>query len=393
MERARQVALTVASALLLQGCTLGRALVHNFPGLDDQDVFASRTIERAPQASRLRALSRTPGFLTALRVPDGSGGDARLDDFLDDTRTVAFVVLHEDRIVYERYAEGHTAASLLNSFSIAKAIVGTLAGIALAEGRIASLDDPVARYRPEFAGTPYGSVTLRQLLTMTSGVLESPGLLPGNARYYYGDDLHALAAREAVRATSAQRWRYSNADVQVLGFVIEAAVGQPLSRYLAERLWAPLGMESPALWSLDREGGTEKAFCCVRARARDFARFGALYLNEGRWRGHVVVPAAWAARQVLAGEATATDDVHRHLWWTPPGGVGDFYAYGHDGQYVYVHPAARTVIVRFSTGSRRDPVPAFRAIARELQSPRRLAEIERLAAEPLALGPAVHGHR
>lgn len=394
MERTRQVAfIATAAALCLQGCTLGRALVHNLPGLDDHGVFASRTIERGEHASRLRTLSRTPAFLADLRVPDGAGGSARLDAFLEDTRTAAFLVLHEDRVVYERYAPDHDATSMLNSFSIAKAIVGTLAGIALAEGRIASLDDPVTRYRPEFSGTPYGAVTLRQLLTMTSGVVEASGLLPGNARFYYGDDLHALAAREVARAPSAQRWHYSNADVQMLGFVIESATGLPLSRYLAEKLWKPLGMESPALWSLDREGGAEKAFCCVRARARDFARFGLLYLNGGRWQGRDVVQAAWAARKVLAGESTATGDVHRHLWWTPPGGDGDFYAYGHNGQYLYVNPAARTVVVKFSQGSRVDPVPAFRAIARELRSPLRVAEIERLSAEPLALGPAVRGHR
>lgn len=383
MERAKQVALAAAAALCLQSCTLGRALVHNFPALDDHSVFASRAIARPDTSSPLRMLARVPGFLSELQVP-GAGGTARLDQYLEDTRTVAFVVLHEHRLVLERYAKGRDARSLVNSFSIAKAVVGSLAGIALAEGRIASLEDRVERYRPELAGTPYGAATLRELLTMTSGVADGPALLPERARYYYGEDLLALAESAVARDAARGHWRYSDADVQVLGFVLERAAGMPLSEYLAARLWKPLGMESDALWSLDREGGTEKAFCCLRARARDFARFGLLYLQRGLWQGVQLVPASWAARAVLPGAVTPAGDVHRHLWWSPGDDEGDFYAYGHNGQYLYVHPRSRTVIVKFSETARQDPIPAFRAIARALESPENVAELDRLDARGTA---------
>jgi CubicO group peptidase (beta-lactamase class C family) len=373
------------AVLALEGCTLIKTIVHNFPDLDDHGVFASRTVDQPKSISPLRTLIRVPRFMTDLRVPRRNGGDSSIDEYLTRTRTVAFVVMHGDRIVFERYARGHDQRSLLNSFSIAKSVVGTLIGIAQAEGRIASLEDTVARYRPEFAGTAYGAVTLRSLLGMTSGMVDDPALLPSRASYYYGEDLHALTARAVTGAPIQGRWRYSDADVQMLGFVLEGATGMSVSAYLAGKLWGPLGMESHALWSLDREGGVEKAFCCLRASARDFARFGRLHLQQGRWNGAQIVPAAWVARAALQGMATGDGSFHQQLWWLPPDRAGDFYAYGHNGQYLYVNPQARTVIVKFSETRHQDPVPLFRAIAGALNKPENIAELDGLGAHRVAL--------
>jgi CubicO group peptidase (beta-lactamase class C family) len=372
---------TLAAAACLSGCTLARTVVHNFADLDDHAIFANRTVVTARAASPLPALRATPRFMTAVRVPDGTGASHGLDAYLAETRTAAFIVMHDGRIIHERYDRGFDDRSLLNSFSIAKSIVATLVGIAIDEGCIGSLDDTVARYRPELAAHPYGAVTLRSLVAMTSGMEDRPSLLPGRAQYYYGDDLHAVI--EGARA-GEPAWRYSEADAQVLGFVLEAAVGESVSEYLAKKLWQPLGMESAALWAVDREGGTEKAFCCISARARDFARFGQLFLDGGRVNGVQVVPADWAALRVGGGVRTPDGYTHRQLWWFPEGSEGDYYAYGHNGQYVYVNPGSRTVIVKFSETTHQDPVPMFRAIAASLRSPANLAEIERLSAPALA---------
>jgi len=143
-------------------------------------------------------------------------------------------------------------------------------------------------------------------------------------------------------------------------------------------------MESDALWALDREGGMEKAFCCVSARARDFARFGKLFLDAGVVDGVRIVPREWADPATFPGWRTADGYTHRHLWWFPEGSEGDYYAYGHNGQFVYVNPASRVVIVKFSETNHQDPVPMFRAIAASLRSATNLAEIERLAEPRLA---------
>lgn len=383
---------TAIGALLsgLQACTLTNTIVHNFADLDDHRIFANREVAGPAGPSPLRGLPQEPWFLSDLEVPDETGTAFKLDAYLARTRTAAFVVLHEDRVVMERYRRGFDRQSLLNSFSIAKAVMSTLVGIALTEGRIASLDTTVASICPEFKGKPYGAATVRQLLTMTTGIADAPSLLPGRAELYYGDDLRGQAMNAQAPAHNGHAWRYSETDVQVLGFVLERAVGMPVSAYLAARLWQPLGMESKALWALDREGGSEKAFCCLSARARDFARFGQLMRDGGRWHGRQLVPAAWAARSVLPAVEALDRHTHQHLWWVPhadaglPGSRGDFYAYGHNGQYLYVNPAARLVIVKFSETNRQDPVPMFRAIADAVMAPYNLAEMDRLDTPSLA---------
>ena len=383
MKLAKHIA-AIAVVGCIQGCTGLKTAVHNFADLDDNVIFANRPVESAPLANPLRTLARVPRFMSDLQVPDEDGVQRPLDDYLERTSTAAFVVLRDDRIVYERYARGYDERSLLNSFSIAKSIVATLVGMAVAEGRISSLEATVGDYRPDFAQTAYGHITLRHLLAMTSGVGDAPSMLPGRAQYYYGDDLADAVSRGVREAAPGERWRYSEADVQMLGFVLEAAVGKSLSAYLAEKLWKPLGMEAPALWALDREGGSEKAFCCVSARARDFARFGRLFLDRGHANGAQLIPASWANPAAFPGVQTLDHYMHRHLWWFPEGTEGDYYAYGHNGQYVYVNPTARTVIVKFSESNRQDPVGMFRAVSAALKPASRVAELDRLAAPYVA---------
>ena len=187
------VAWTLLASMLASctGCTAVRTAVHNFADLDDHLIFANRTIEAAPRASVLRALPRAPRFMSEMQVPDETGARRPLEQYLGDTQTAALVVMHEDRIVYERYGRGFDETSLLNSFSIAKSIMATLVGIAVSEGRL-DVEATVADYRPDFAATAYGAVKIRQLVTMTSGLGDRPSMLPGRAQFYYGDDLHAV---------------------------------------------------------------------------------------------------------------------------------------------------------------------------------------------------------
>ncbi len=368
----------------IQGCTAVKTAVHNFADLDDHRIFANRPVETGPRLSSLRTLAHVPAFVARIEVADEDGRRQRLEDYLDATRTAAFVVLRDDRIVYERYGRGYGESSLFNSFSIAKAIMATLVGIAVDEGHIGSLDATVAEHRADLAATAYGPVALKHLLAMTSGVGDAPSMLPGRAQYYYGDNLLALVKEGKAEAKPGDRWRYSEADIQVLGFVLEAAVGTTLSAYIAEKLWKPLGMESDALWALDREGGAEKAFCCLSARARDFARFGRVLLDGGRLGSEQVVPVTSADPSAFPGTRMPDGYTQRRLWWFPEGAGGDYYAYGHNGQYLYVNPSARTVIVKLSENDRSDPLGAFRAIADTLRPEARVAELDRLAASALA---------
>ena len=243
-----RLAATLAAFAMLQGCTLARTIVHNGADLDDHRIFANRTIPATSSPSPLRQLSRVPEFMARLRVPDEHGTEHDLERYLEDTRTAAFVVMRDDRVVYERYSRGFDGESLLNSFSIAKSIVATLVGIAVSEGRL-DLDRTVASYRPDFADTPYGAVTLRRLLAMTSGLANAPSYLPGAGavllRRRPARGGRALGSRAARRQRLAlQRGRRADARLRARGGHRDARL---------RNTWRK-GSGSPSAWNRPRCG-------------------------------------------------------------------------------------------------------------------------------------------
>lgn len=306
----------------------------------DQHRFPARQIP-AGDASRLPA-GREAELLAPALDADGRAMD--LDHLLRETDTQAFVVAHEDRLVYERYFGGADRGTLETSFSVAKSFVSTLVGIAIEEGRIDDLDDPVTDYLPELAARDprFERIALRDLLTMSSGVGYSESELPwpwGDDTYtYYGVDLREVALeRSEVERPPGQDWHYNNYNPLLLGLVLERATGMSVSSYMATRLWQPLGAGSDATWNLDSEGsGFEKLESGLNATAVDYARFGLLFLHGGTWKGERVIPAEWARDATAAQTATDYDNSYGYFWWVDAQRPGNFYAFGNYGQYIYV---------------------------------------------------------
>lgn len=351
----------------LCGCTPLRILWHNYEDIDDYRIFDNRVVAASTAPSPVVRAPLPGDVLDAIPVARDDGRTVAAADYLAETKTVALLVQHDDRLVIERYYRGHDESSLVNGFSIAKGILSALTGIAIGEEHIRSINQTVAEFLPEFADNPYGKVTIDQLLNMTSGMSFD---LTFRAYLYYSDDLRAtLSQRARPHASPGAHWQYKDSDAQVLGLVLARATGRPLTDYLREKLWQPLGMEFAALWSLDRaEHGVEKAFCCVHARARDFARLGALYLNEGRAGGRQIVPAAWVAASTdqRAGHPGHGHFRHLNMWRIPDPPADDFYLKGSRGQFIYVNRRARVVIVKLSDQWQDDPIDFFRAVAQRL---------------------------
>jgi CubicO group peptidase (beta-lactamase class C family) len=328
--------------------TIARALVWRESDVGDQHRFPTRRIPAAARASPLRA-----GFEADL-VVSGEGKD--IDEFLRDTDTLAFLVVHEDRLVHERYLEGATRESLQTSFSAAKSFVSTLVGIAIDEGLIESIEDPVTDYLPELAARDRGfrQIKLRHLLTMSSGIRYREGGFPslGDDTYtYYGVDLRDVALnRVRIDGPPGVAWQYNNFHPLLLGLVLERVTGTSVSDYMAKRLWQPLGAEADATWNLDSErSGFEKMESGLNARPVDYARFGLLFLHNGRWNGRQIVSADWVTAATSADTTPDSAYYHgyRYFWWMDVERPGRFYALGKYGQYVYVAPDADTVVVRF----------------------------------------------
>jgi CubicO group peptidase (beta-lactamase class C family) len=327
--------------------TFARALVWRESDVGDQDRFPARRIPTGDRASRLRA------GVEADLVLDGNETD--LDDFLRDTDTLAFVVVHRDRLVAERYFDDATRESLETSFSAAKSFVSTLVGIAIDEGLIGSVDDPVTKYLPELAARDprFRQITLRHLLTMSSGIRYEEGGFPslGDDTYtYYGTDLRDLALeRTEIEQPPGLAWQYNNYHPLLLGLVLERTTETSVSDFMARKLWQPLGAEADATWNLDsKSSGLEKLESGLNATAADYARFGLLFLHRGEWNGRRIVSEDWvrAATRADTTAGPASYFGYGYFWWLDAERPGRFYAMGKYGQYVYVAPDADAVVVR-----------------------------------------------
>jgi CubicO group peptidase (beta-lactamase class C family) len=328
--------------------TFARAVIWRESDVGDQHRFPARQIPAGARTSPLRA-----GVEADLVV---SGEGKGLDEFLRGTDTLAFLVVHDDRLVYERYFDGATRESLQTSFSAAKSFVSTLVGIALDEGLIESIEDPVTDYVPELAARDPGfrQITLRHLLTMSSGIRYREGGFPslGDDTYtYYGVDLRDLALnRTQIDGTPGVAWQYNNYHPLLLGLVLERVTGTSVSAFMAKTLWQPLGAEADATWNLDSESsGFEKLESGLNARPVDYARFGQLFLHNGRWNGRRIVSEDWV--RAATGAEPTTDSAYyhgyRYFWWIDVNRPGSYYALGKYGQYIYVAPDADAVVVRF----------------------------------------------
>ena len=354
--------------------TIARALIWREADIGDRQRFASRPIPAGGQASALPA-----GPQVDLRVParDGDTATARLDDVLHGTHTRAFVVIHRGRVVYERYDDDSGPRTLETSFSVAKSFVSTLVGIAIDEGRIGSVDDPVTRYVPELAARDprFAKITLRDLLTMSSGLRYEESSFPSprgdDTDTYYGTDLRKMALeRTEIEQAPGRKWHYNNYNPLLLGLVLERATGMSVSDYMASRLWQPLGASSDASWSLDsKRSGFEKMESGLNATALDHARFGLLLLHGGEWNGRRIVSREWVRDATRTHAKTDFPNPYGYFWWIDGKRPDRVFALGNYGQYIYIDPHADAVVVRLGSDwgfGNQAWLATFRAIADQL---------------------------
>jgi len=295
--------------------TVARVLAWRESDIGDQYRFPARTIAASASASPLPT-----GSAIDLRAYGFAGQrDEPLVDALRETDTRSFVVVHDDHIVYERYFGGSGPRATETSFSVAKSFVSTLVGIAIEQGHIRSVDDEVTDYVPELAKRDprFSRVTLRDLLTMTSGLAYHESGFPwpfGDDTWtYLGTDLRRVALdRSRVEEPPGEQWLYNNYNPLLLGMVLEYTTGTSVSDYMSSVLWQPLGAARDATWNLDSAAsGFEKMESGLNATTRDYARFGLLFLHHGRWNGHQIVPPTWAH--------AATDARVQTPWGNPYG--------------------------------------------------------------------------
>jgi CubicO group peptidase (beta-lactamase class C family) len=313
------------------------------PEIDDRDFFALGTIPAdAPQPW---AKGERYGKLAL---------SAEQEATLTKNHTVGFILIQNDSLIHEQYWNGWRADSVSNSFSVAKSYVSVLTGIAMKEGKIKSVFQPVGDFLPEFdTDSCHRKIQLYHLLTMSTGLdWGESGADPfsDNAKGYYGTNVRELSLNQPCRDTPGKEFDYISGSTQIMAEVLEKAYGQDLDGLMREKLWKPLGCEHPAFWGKDTEKGDFKAFCCLYATARDFGRIGQLYLDSGRWQGREIVPLDyWKASITPAPllDKGKPNKRYGYYWWLmEQDGKPVYYCRGFHGEYVVVIPSERLVMVR-----------------------------------------------
>ena len=272
-----------------------------------------------------------------------------LDKANKDWGTIAYVIIKNDSIWFENYYDGYNKDSKSNSFSMAKSYVSGLMGKAIMEGYIKSLDQPVCDFLPAFCDGDAAKMTVGDLSSMSSGTnwdeaYYSP--LSITTRAYFDDDLAKVMNGLKVVDQPGQAFKYASGDTQMLAMVIEKATGKKMYDYLTESFWKPLGSENETLWQVDSEThDLVKAYCCIASNAKDFARFGKLYKDHGKWNGKQVLDSAFVAKSLKPRFAASPE--YGYGWWLKTQIGKDFFMMrGHLGQYVIVQPDDNVIIVR-----------------------------------------------
>ena len=307
---------------------------HTSAYIDDYTEFPNREIEGAiePQPWPLHQ-----DYNTAIATEG-------LNRMNEELGTVAFLIIKNDSIWYENYAENYGPESKTNSFSMAKSIVAAMLGKAILEGKIEGLDQPVADFFPQFDK----SLTVGDLASMSSGLNWDENYynpFSMTARAYFGDDIREQILDLEVVEAPGQKFEYLSGNTELLAMVIQKATGQPVSEYLSDSFWKPLGMQEDALWQIDEEGGMEKAYCCIASNARDFAKFGKLYKDFGEWNGQQLLDSAFVAKSIQP-RFEDSPQYGYGLWLEDYKGKETFYLRGILGQYIIVIPEDDLIIVR-----------------------------------------------
>lgn len=320
---------------LLKGVKATYLQGHVTAHIDDYPAFENRTIV-ASEKTQPWPFHKDYNEVTATQ---------KLIDLNQKYETVAFLVIRNDSLWYENYAEAYGTTSYTNSFSMAKTIVTTMLGKAITDGHVESLEQPVADFFPEFDQR----LKVGDLASMASGLnwdesYYSPFSM--TAKAYFGNNIREQILDLEVVEEPGQEFEYLSGNTQLLGMLIEKATGTTLSAYLSDHFWKPMGMKTDGLWQLDSEqSGMEKAFCCIASNARDFARFGKLYKNAGVWNGDQLLDPSFVARSIQP-RFEEDPEYGYGLWLTNLGGKEIFYLRGILGQYVAVIPEDDLIVVR-----------------------------------------------
>ena len=277
--------------------------------------------------------------------------DLDIDGYMARQRNAGLLIIEDGKVRFEHYALGYGPEGRWTSFSVAKSFTSTMVGAAVKDGYIKSLDDKVTQYIPTLRGSVYDDVTVRQLLTMTSGVKWNEDYADPKSDVAQfalqepvpGEDITVSYMKKLTReAPAGTKWVYKTGETNLIGVLVSSATGKKLGEYLSEKIWKPYGMEADAFWILG-DTGHEISGCCLSARLRDYARFGQFVMDGGMAAGTRVVPDGWFAQATTKqADIAQAGRGYGYQWWTNDD--GSYAAQGIFGQGIFIDPKRKLVI-------------------------------------------------
>lgn len=313
-----------------------------------EDTYATTTAKRGP---KVRELPSSPQPLAPRVTWRGKNYADDLATFMVDARMTGVLAVQRGEIVLERYALGRTKDDRWTSFSVGKSITSLLLGAALQDGSIGSLADPVTKYIPQLAGSGYDGVTVRQLITMTSGVkwnedyadpnsdVAASSFWPGEPGF---NPLVSYMRRLPRAAEPGTVFSYKTGETDMAGILVAYATGRGLADYLSEKIWAPFGMEQDAVWIVDG-GSIERGGCCISMTLRDYARVGLFTLSGGMVEGKRVISEAYLREATTNQLLPPASGSYGYFWWIGPD--DNYSARGIFGQMIHIDPSRELIVV------------------------------------------------
>jgi len=348
MSKLKKITLIIVAVLVLAYLTLPhyvrQALIHQYPGIEDYKIFYNRVVEAGTYIPW-----EQDSLYNTMAIADSTMNK------IESYEPVAFLVIQDEKILYEKYWEGYSDSSLSNSFSAAKSIIGLLVGAAIDDGYIKSVDQKAADFLPSFKEGGKEKISIKHLLTMSSGLdwdEEYASLFSPTTAAYYTNDLRKLVDKLGMEEEPGKRYYYRSIDSEVLAMIVQAATGKTISEYASEKYWKNIGAHHDALWCLDHKDGMEKAYCCFNSNVRDFARWGQLMLNKGKWGDKQLVSETYLDETITPANYLTDDDglhvdYYGYQWWIMNyNGFKIPYMRGILGQYVFAIPEKNAVVVR-----------------------------------------------
>ncbi len=367
---------------------MARFFAWNIVDHDDYKKFPSVKIKKSNTPFYFLNNTQNNNLKLPKKVTSKKNKSYSFEDALIKDKTAAFLIIKKDSILYEKYFDGFDKSSLLASFSVSKSFLATMIGIAINEGKITSVKDAITKYLPDLDKEKFEHITIENLLNMRSGILSKKDFLNPFGqivRMYYGKNLRKYMRKIKIQKKAGISYDYSNVNSQLLAIILENATGKSVEKNLEEKIWKPLGMEYNATWSVDsKKHKMVKAFCCINASARDYAKIGRLYLKKGNWNSKQIIPQDWVIKSTtfttpknnfrytyhwkhsvtyeIVTDSTKYPDLYVNggyfmdknnkrkdfIIYPYPA----FFAIGILGQFVYVYPEKELIIVRLGKQDR-----------------------------------------